>query len=169
VGLFKEYLKDLHRTRQVFRGRWYLTGDRAVRDADGYFWFVGRADDVIKSAGYRIGPFEVENACIEHPAVAEAAVVASPHPVRGAVVKAYLVLKPGIKPSEKLARDVVELTKRVTAPYKHPRIIEFVDELPKTVSGKIRRGELRKLEIDRHRAKEEGKEIPPLGKEYRDL
>jgi acetyl-CoA synthetase/medium-chain acyl-CoA synthetase len=120
-----------------------VTGDRALRDEDGYFWFVGRADDVIISAGYRIGPFEVESALVEHPAVLEAAVVAAPDADRGSIVQAYVVLRPGVEPSDELGRALQEHVKRVTAPYKYPRRVEFVTELPKTVSGKIRRVELR--------------------------
>jgi acetyl-CoA synthetase/medium-chain acyl-CoA synthetase len=125
------------------RGDWYVTGDRAYVDGDGYFWFVGRADDVIISAGYRIGPFEVESALVEHPAVAEAAVVAKGDPLRGTIVKAYVILVPGQQGSEALASDLQEHVKKVTAPYKYPREVEFVTELPKTISGKIRRVELR--------------------------
>ncbi len=149
VGLFKEYWKEPERTARFFKGDWYLTGDRAKRDEDGYFYFVGRADDVILSAAYRIGPFEVESALLEHKAVAESAVVASPDPVRGSVVKAFVVLSPGFDPSERLARELQQHVKRLTAPYKYPRRVEFVSELPKTVSGKIRRAELRRLEAAR--------------------
>ena len=115
------------RPRSVLRGDWYLTGDRASRDADGYFWFVGRADDVIISAGYRIGPFEVESALVEHPAVAESAVVASPDAMRGEIVKAFVILAPGYAPSDALAAELQEHVKSTTAPYKYPREIEFVD------------------------------------------
>jgi acetyl-CoA synthetase/medium-chain acyl-CoA synthetase len=146
IGLFKEYWKDPERTASVFRGDWYVTGDRGYVDADGYFWFVGRADDVILSGGYRIGPFEVESALLEHPSVAESAVVSSPDEVRGEVVKAFIVLKAGYLPSEKLMKEIQDHTKKVTAPYKYPRKIEFVSSLPKTVSGKIRRMELRQKE-----------------------
>jgi acyl-coenzyme A synthetase/AMP-(fatty) acid ligase len=149
VGLFKEYWRNPEATANCLRGDWYVTGDRAVRDEDGYLWFVGRADDVIISAGYRIGPFEVESALVEHPAVAEAAVVASPDPIRGEVVKAFVILAPGHQPSEQLAVDLQEHVKRVTAPYKYPREIEFTPELPKTISGKIRRVELRQRERER--------------------
>jgi acyl-coenzyme A synthetase/AMP-(fatty) acid ligase len=145
-GLFLEYRGEAERTAAAFRGDWYLTGDRATRDADGYFWFVGRADDVILSAGYRIGPFEVESALIEHPAVAESAVVSSPDETRGEVVKAFVVLAPGHEPAETLKKELQEHVKNVTAPYKYPRKIDFVTELPKTVSGKIRRVELRQKE-----------------------
>ncbi|GAV22410.1 AMP-binding protein [Carboxydothermus pertinax] len=146
VGLFKEYWKNPDKTAEVFRGEWYLTGDRAIKDEEGYFWFVGRADDVILAAGYRIGPFEVESALVEHPAVAEAAVVASPDEIRGEIVKAFVVLAPGYTGSEELVKELQEHVKKVTAPYKYPREIEFIDALPKTVSGKIRRVELRERE-----------------------
>jgi len=145
-SLFREYWKSPEQTAACRRGEWYLTGDRARRDEDGYLWFVGRADDVIISAGYRIGPFEVESALLEHPAVVESAVVASPDPVRGEIVKAFVVLRPGHAPGEALVRELQEHVKRVTAPYKYPRAIEFVASLPKTVSGKIRRVELREQE-----------------------
>jgi acetyl-CoA synthetase len=125
---------------------WYLTGDLAKKDEDGYFWFEGRADDVIKASGYRIGPFEVEDALVKHPAVMEAAVVASPHEIRGNIVKAYVVLTRHHEPSDELIKELQQFVKEETAPYKYPREIEFVDELPKTISGKIRRVELRKRE-----------------------
>lgn len=118
-------------------------GDRAYRDEDGYFWFVGRADDVIISSGYRIGPFDVESALIEHPAVLESAVIAKPVSVRGEIVKAFVVLRTGYEPSAELARELQDFVKNLTAPYKYPREIEFTKELPKTISGKIRRIELR--------------------------
>ena len=133
----------------AFRGDWYFTGDKAYRDEDGYFWFVGRADDVIISAGYRIGPFEVESALLEHPAVAESAVVASPDAMRGNIVKSYVVLAPGYVPSEELTLSLQEHVRRVTAPFKYPRAVEYVEELPKTISGKIRRVELRERELKR--------------------
>ncbi|MEW6058836.1 MAG: AMP-binding protein [Actinomycetota bacterium] len=148
VGLFKEYWRDPEATAGSFRGDWYYTGDLASADEDGYLWFVGRADDVITSSAYRIGPFEVESAIIEHGSVAEAAVVGKPDKLRGEIVKAFVVLKPGFEPSDELARNIREHVKRVTAPYKYPREIEFVSELPKTVSGKIRRVELRQREIE---------------------
>lgn len=148
-SLFLEYWKNAEETAFSFRGDYYLTGDQAYRDAGGYLWFVGRADDVIISAGYRIGPFEVESALLEHPAVMESAVVASPDADRGSVVKAFVKLKPGAEASDALARELQEHVKRVTAPYKYPRRIEFIDELPKTVSGKIRRVELRRREAGR--------------------
>ncbi len=144
TGLFKEYWKNPQQTAQHFRGGWYLTGDRATRDADGYFWFVGRGDDVIKSSGYRIGPFEVESALQTHPAVREAAVVGAPDPLRGQIVKAFVVLRSDRKPSSAMKRELLNHCRQLVAPYKQPREMEFVDELPKTVSGKTRRAELRK-------------------------
>ena len=149
VGLFQEYWKDPEAMEQSFVGDWYLTGDKAYKDEDGYFWFVGRADDVIISAGYRIGPFEVESALIEHPAVAESAVVASPDPVRGDIVKAFVILAPDYVASDELVVSLQDHVKNATAPYKYPRVVEFVTELPKTVSGKIRRVELRQQELDK--------------------
>jgi len=146
VGLFKEYWKKPEETASVFQGDYYYTGDKASRDEDGYFWFIGRADDVILSAGYRIGPFEVESALVEHPAVAEAAVVASPDEVRGEIVKAFVILSEDFEPGEELVKELQDHVKNVTAPYKYPRKIDFVKELPKTVSGKIRRGELKSME-----------------------
>ena len=148
-ALFAGYWNAPEETAAVYRGEWYVTGDRAVRDEDGYLWFTGRADDVILSAAYRIGPFEVESALLEHPAVAESAVVGKPDPDRGQIVKAFVVLRPGSSRDAELVAELQEHCKRVTAPYKYPREIEFVDELPKTRSGKIRRVELRKLEEER--------------------
>jgi acetyl-CoA synthetase/medium-chain acyl-CoA synthetase len=150
-SLFLEYWKNPAETAGAFRGDWYLTGDQATRDADGYLWFVGRADDVIISAGYRIGPFEVESALLEHPAVLESAVVATPDADRGSIVKAFVKLRPGAEPGARLVTELQEHCKRITAPYKYPREIEFIDELPKTVSGKIRRVELRHREESRKR------------------
>jgi medium-chain acyl-CoA synthetase len=146
VGLFKEYWKEPDRTASTYRGEWYLTGDRATVDKDGYFWFVGRSDDVILTSGYRIGPFEVESALIEHPAVAESAVVSSPDKTRGEVVKAFVILAPGHSGSDELVKELQDYVKKTTAPYKYPRKIEFVDALPKTISGKIRRIDLRNQE-----------------------
>jgi len=143
VGLFRGYWRDEDLTAAVFHNGWYYTGDRAYRDEDGYIWFVGRADDVILSAAYRIGPFEVESALIEHPAVAETAVVGKPDPERGQLVKAFVILAPGYEGSDELTREIQDHVKSVTAPYKYPREIEYVEELPKTISGKIRRVELR--------------------------
>ncbi len=148
-ALFAGYWNQPDETAAVYRGDWYVTGDRAVRDEDGYLWFTGRADDVILSAAYRIGPFEVESALLEHAAVAESAVVGKPDPDRGQIVKAFVVLRPGHGGGDELARELQDHVKRVTAPYKYPREIEFVDSLPKTRSGKIRRVELRRLEEER--------------------
>ena len=143
VAMFTEYWKNPEETASSQRGDWYITKDRAIRDSDGYFWFVGRADDVIISAGYRIGPFEVESALVEHPAVVEAAVIGVPESTRGQVVKAYIILAADQQPSDQLKARLQEHVRSVTAPYKYPREIEFVTELPKTVSGKIRRSALR--------------------------
>ncbi|HUV37184.1 MAG TPA: acyl--CoA ligase [Patescibacteria group bacterium] len=156
VGLFKEYWKKPEETASVFQGDYYYTGDKAYRDEDGYFWFVGRADDVILSSGYRIGPFEVESALLEHPAVAEAAVIATPDEVRGEIVKAFVILKEDFEPSDELTREIQDHVKQVTAPYKYPRAIEYVKTLPKTVSGKIRRSELKKDAWAAHRKQKEG-------------
>ncbi|HZC99296.1 MAG TPA: AMP-binding protein [Actinomycetes bacterium] len=147
VGLFREYWRDAEATAAAFRDEWYYTGDRATTDEDGYFWFVGRADDVIISAAYRIGPFEVESTLVEHEAVVEAAVVGKPDPERGQIVKAFVVLAPGRAGSKDLIVELQDHCKRVSAPYKYPREIEFVEELPKTISGKIRRVELRERGI----------------------
>jgi acetyl-CoA synthetase/medium-chain acyl-CoA synthetase len=144
IGLFQEYWRNPEENAARFQGGWYLTGDRARRDENGYFWFVGRGDDVIKSSGYRIGPFEVESALIEHPAVLEAAVIGKTDSARGMIVKAFVILRKDFVGSEDLRCELQNHCKRVTAPYKYPREIEFVDELPKTISGKIRRVELRK-------------------------
>lgn len=143
AGITCGYYKDEEKTAEIMRGGYYHTGDIAWMDEDGYFWFVGRRDDVIKSSGYRIGPFEVESALLEHPAVLEAAITAVPDPERGQIVKATVVLTKGHPPSEALKKELQDHVKRTTAPYKYPRIIEFVDEIPKTLSGKIRRGEIR--------------------------
>jgi len=147
--LFAGYWDQPEETDAAFRNEWYVTGDRAVRDEEGYFWFTGRADDVILSAAYRIGPFEVESALLEHPAVAESAVVGKPDPDRGQIVKAFVVLREGYEPSNEIAGELQAYCRDVTAPYKYPREIEFVDDLPKTRSGKIRRVELRQLEEQR--------------------
>ena len=145
LGLFKGYYRDTELTEKVWHDNLYHTGDLAWRDEEGYFWFVGRADDVIKSSGYRIGPFEVESALMTHPAVVECAVTGVPDEIRGMVVKATVVLAKEWKDKDKeaLIKELQGHVKRVTAPYKYPRIIEFVDALPKTISGKIRRVEIR--------------------------
>ena len=145
IGLFKEYYRDQKLTDEAYSNNIYYTGDLAWRDEDGYYWFVGRADDVIKSSGYRIGPFEVESALMTHPAVLECAITGVPDEVRGQLVKATVILSKGYadKASEELKKELQDHVKSVTAPYKYPRIIEFVKELPKTISGKIRRVEIR--------------------------
>ena len=145
LGLFKEYYLNDGMTHEVWHDGVYYTGDVAWRDEDGYFWFVGRADDVIKSSGYRIGPFEVESALMTHPAVVECAITGVPDEIRGQVVKATIILGEKYRPraGEELIRELQDHVKRITAPYKYPRIIEFVEELPKTISGKIRRKEIR--------------------------
>jgi acetyl-CoA synthetase len=142
-GMFSGYWNDEELKKQVWHDNMYFTGDMAWRDEDGYFWFVGRADDVIKSSGYRIGPFEVESALIEHPAVMECAITAVPDPDRGQIIKASVILAKGYTGSDILVKELQDHVKRVTAPYKYPRVIEFVAELPKTISGKIRRVEIR--------------------------
>ncbi|MEG2208776.1 MAG: AMP-binding protein [Clostridia bacterium] len=143
IGMFSGYYNDPELTKTVWDQGLYHTGDVAWRDEWGYYWYVGRADDVIKSSGYRIGPFEVESALLEHPAVLETAITAAPDPLRGQVVKATIVLKPGWEAGDALKKELQDHVKRTTAPYKYPRIIEFVSELPKTISGKIRRVALR--------------------------
>lgn len=143
LGMFKGYYRDEAMTERVWNNDIYYTGDMAWKDEDGYFWFVGRVDDVIKSSGYRIGPFEVESALMEHPAVLECAITAVSDEIRGQVVKATIVLAQGYTPCDQLAKDLQDHVKKVTAPYKYPRIVEFVTELPKTISGKIRRVEIR--------------------------
>ena len=142
-GLFDGYYRDPERTKAVWHDGYYHTGDTAWRDEEGYFWYVGRTDDVIKASGYRIGPFEVESALMEHPAVLECAVTGAPDPIRGQIVKATIVLTKNYQPSEQLSDELKEFVKHQTAPYKYPRKIEFVTELPKTISGKIRRVEIR--------------------------
>lgn len=146
-ALFKNYYKDAERTAMQYRGDYYVTGDQAKMDEDGYFWFEGRGDDIIISSGYTIGPFEVEDALVKHPAVKECAVVASPDEVRGNIVKAFIVLQDGVDTRDpQLIKSLQDHVKELTAPYKYPRAIEFVPELPKTTSGKIMRVELRKRE-----------------------
>jgi len=142
-GMFDGYYRDPALTQKVWHDNIYYTGDMAWRDEDGYYWFVGRADDLIKSSGYRIGPFEVESALLEHPAVLECAITAVPDPDRGQIVKATVVLAKNYTASDSLVKELQDHVKKVTAPYKYPRIIEFVNELPKTISGKIRRVEIR--------------------------
>ncbi|SDO62129.1 acyl-CoA synthetase [Alkalicoccus daliensis] len=145
-ALFKEYYRDPEKTDAAFRGEWYVTGDQALKDEDGYFWFKGRSDDIIISSGYTIGPFEVEDVLLKHTSVKECAVIASPDEIRGSVVKACIVLKDPAEESEELKKKLQDYVKQMTAPYKYPRKIEFMKELPKTASGKIRRIELREEE-----------------------
>ena len=149
LGLFKEYYRDAKRTQEAWHDHIYYTGDVAWKDEDGYYWFVGRADDVIKSSGYRIGPFEVESALMTHPAVVECAITGVPDDIRGQVVKATIVLAHDYKhlAGEDLIKELQDHVKKVTAPYKYPRVIEFVNELPKTISGKIRRVEIRENDV----------------------
>ena len=144
TGLFTGYFKNPEMTEEKLGGAYYDTGDVAWRDSDGYYWFVGRNDDVIKCSGYRIGPFEVESALLEHPAVVECAITGAPDPIRGQVVKATIVLAKGYEGTPELTKELQNHVKHATAPYKYPRVIEYVDELPKTIGGKIKRAEIRK-------------------------
>ncbi|MCU0443874.1 MAG: AMP-binding protein [Microscillaceae bacterium] len=146
-GIFKEYFGEPSRRQEVVKNGWYYTGDKAYKDEDGYIWFVGRDDDVIKASDYRVGPFEVESALIDFPHVVESAVVGSPHPIKGFEVKAFIVLSQDAQPTDTLAQEIFLFCRKNLAAYKTPRIIEFVDELPKTISGKIRRVELRAQEV----------------------
>ena len=146
TGVFKTYLLDIERNASVFKFGLYYTGDKAYKDEEGYLWFVGRDDDVIKASDFRVGPFEVESVLLEHPKVLETAVVASPHELRNNAVKAFVVLASGAEPSESLAKELFDYSEAHLSRYKIPRIIEFTDELPKTISGKIRRVELRAQE-----------------------
>jgi len=144
IGLVSNYKDDPERTAEARDGVFYHTGDLAKKDKDGIYWFVGRKDDIIKSSGYRIGPFEVESALMEHPAVLECAITGVPDPLRGQVVKATIILTKGYTPSEELKKELQTFVKNLTAPYKYPRVIDFVDEMPKTISGKIKRVDIRK-------------------------
>lgn len=143
VGLFSRYIGDADKMASVLFDGYYHTGDKAWQDEDGYLWFLGRVDDLIKSSGYRIGPFEVESALVAHEAVIEAAVTGVPDPLRGQAVKATIVLATGYAPSDELTKELQNFVKKLTAPYKYPRIVEYVAELPKTISGKIKRAEIR--------------------------
>lgn len=149
VGMFSGYYRNDELTREVWHDNLYHTGDTAWRDENGYYWYVGRTDDVIKSSGYRIGPFEIESVLMEHPAVLECAITGAPDPVRGVVVKATIVLTSSYSPSEELKKELQTYVKKQTAPYKYPRIVEFVEELPKTISGKIRRTEIRRRDQEK--------------------
>jgi acetyl-CoA synthetase len=152
-GVFRGYYRDPELTAKAWHDGAYHTGDLAWQDEDGYLWFVGRSDDIIKSSGYRIGPFEVESVLMEHPAVLECAITGVPDPVRGQLVKATVVLARGYEPSDALKTELQNYVKAHTAPYKYPRVLEFVEELPKTISGKIRRVEIRE-------GKSEGPQAP---------
>jgi acetyl-CoA synthetase len=153
-GIFKSYFGDEERQKQVFKHELYYTGDKAYKDEDGYYWFVGRDDDVIKSSDYRIGPFEIESVLLEIEEVLESAVVGSPHPIKGQEVKAFVVLVPGIYGTKELSDKIFTYCRKHLAPYKAPRLLEFVTELPKTISGKIRRIELRAAEEQKKAMKE---------------
>lgn len=150
-GLFRGYYRNKELTDEAWNNGMYHTGDTAWRDEDGYYWYVGRNDDVIKASGYRIGPFEIESVLITHPAVLECAVTGAPDPIRGQVVKATVVLTKNYQPSDELAKELQDHVKKNTAPYKYPRIVEFVPELPKTISGKIKRTEIRKRDMEKYK------------------
>ncbi len=166
IGLFTEYIGNPEKMAGVFINGYYYTGDRASFDVDGYWWFVGRADDVIKSSDFRVGPFEVESAMIEHVSVREAAVVGVPDPQRHQLVKAYIILKDGFEPSRELALELFQHSINILAKFKIPRIIEFIPELPKTISGKIRRVQLREVETERI---SQGGEVKPMEFFYKDF
>ena len=151
-GLCRGYYRNKEITDEIWHDGLYHTGDTAWMDEDGYYWYVGRNDDVIKASGYRIGPFEIESVLIAHPAVLECAVTGAPHPIRGMVVKATIVLAKGYTASDELVKELQDHVKKSTAPYKYPRIVEFVDDLPKTISGKIKRGEIRRRDIEKYNA-----------------
>ena len=148
-GIFKEYYRDPEKTAATLYDGWHHTGDMAWKDADGYYWYSGRNDDIIKSSGYRISPFEIESVLLEHPAVLECAVTGVPDPIRGQLVKATVVLRPGFEPSDALKKELQRYTKQNTAPYKYPRAVEFVKELPKSMSGKIKRVDIRKKDAEK--------------------
>jgi acetyl-CoA synthetase len=143
-GIMIGYYRDPEKTKETLRGGWHHTGDVVWKDEDGYIWYVGRNDDIIKSSGYRISPFEIESALLLFPGVLECAVTGVPDPVRGQLVKATIVLKEGWEPTEELKKEIQAFTKKETAPYKYPRVIDFVPELPKSINGKIRRAVIRK-------------------------
>lgn len=150
IGLFCGYINDDEQYNYVWRNGMYHTGDTAYRDEDGYYWYVGRRDDIIKSSGYRIGPFEIESVLMQHPSVMEVAVTGVPSEIRGQVVKATIILNKGYEASDELKKELQEYVKHETAPYKYPRIIEFVDALPKTISGKIQREMIRRADIEKY-------------------
>ncbi len=150
AGIMMEYYRNAEKTAEAMHDGWYHTGDTAWRDEEGNYWYVGRNDDVIKSSGYRIGPFEIESVMLEHDAVREVAVTGVPDPVRGFAVKATVVLADGWQGSDDLTAELQKWVKRQTAPYKYPRIIEYTDELPRTVNGKIRRAAIREQDKTHH-------------------
>ena len=154
AGLFCGYYHDPANTNAAWHDGLYYTGDVAWRDEEGFYYFIGRADDVIKSSGYRIGPFEVESALLEHPAVLECAITGVPDPDRGQLVKATVALVKGYEPSEELKKELQNHVKRVTAPYKYPRIIEFVDDIEKTISGKLKRKDIRERDKQQYGKKD---------------
>ena len=147
--MFNEYFNDPEATKAAWHDGYYHTGDTAWQDEDGYYWFVGRSDDLIKSSGYRISPFEIESVLMEHPSVLECAVTGIPDELRGQLVKATIVLAKGYEASEELKKDIQNYVKSLTAPYKYPRAIEFVSELPKTISGKIKRVDIRNTDAQK--------------------
>ena len=147
-GIFVEYYRNEEKTNETLCNGWHHTGDVAWKDEDGYFWYMGRNDDIIKSSGYRISPFEIESVLMEHPGVLECAVTGVPDPVRGQLVKATIVLRGGYEPTEELKKEIQALAKKETAPYKYPRVVDFVDAMPKTISGKVRRVEIRNKDIE---------------------
>ena len=146
-GIFVEYYRDEVKTNETLRDGWHHTGDVAWKDEDGYFWYLGRNDDIIKSSGYRISPFEIESVLVEHPAVLEVAVTGVPDPIRGQLVKATIILREAYQPTDELKKELQQFTKSRTAPYKYPRVIEFVDAIPKSISGKVRRVVIRNRDI----------------------
>ena len=148
-GLFREYWNKPEKTAEVFKKEWFLTGDTLYTDEDGYFWFAGRGDDLIMTAGYRVSPFDVESAVNTHPAVLESAAVASPDAIRGVIVKSFVVLNPGFEPSDELAKEIQGHCKKIIAAYEYPRTVEFVTSLPKTQSGKTKRKVLREQELEK--------------------
>ena len=151
-GLFREYWNKPGKTEEVFQNGWFLTGDTLYTDEDGYYWFAGRGDDLIMTAGYRVSPFDVESAVNSHPAVLESAAVASPDEIRGVIVKSFIILNEGFEPSDELAKEIQAHTKAMIAAYEYPRVIEFPKELPKTPSGKTKRKVLREAEIEKFKA-----------------
>jgi acetyl-CoA synthetase len=154
-GIFKEYYKNPEKTAETLRDGWHHTGDVAWKDEDGYFWYSGRNDDLIKSSGYRISPFEIESVLLEHPAVLECAVTGVPDAVRGQLVKATIILRNGYEPSDELKKEIQVYAKNNTSPYKYPRVVEFVKELPKSISGKIKRVDIREQDEADHRARQQ--------------